>query len=775
MDPTTSAALGLGASALDAGAAYNPALATGATAAGDIAGGLGAYQGLTSGNPQQQAQAGINTAKLLNGQTGFGGAGVNSALTGANNALGIYNGIKQGGVLGYGGAGANAAQLAGNLMGNPALSAVGGYIAAPLAVYNAAKNWKSGATGSDALSGAEAGAAVGSIIPGVGTLIGGLAGGAIGALSSAFGPGRMDPENSNWNSYVPQYNQNPQVSQSLNPSQDWQLLSGMMDARHNDPGQAEQLEQKFGRMGENTFMDQMTGQINQAAQQGKINSQSSPGQIYSQVVAPWLQSQGITVGSDAALGQTGTPGMIVGTNQQEGPALQSAITNLIGAYTQGQLTPQSQVGINGQTVSGMSPFAGFQQQQQAPQQAQQYNPAGLAQLAQLAKANPNMTVSFRRGGLAHFDDGGDVSMVTPSLTSADYVDPSTLDPSNTVTVTGSTWQPPTAPSIPDPTLNNDFTSSITPTDVSNLSIGTDPTGGSGNGASGWGSLAQSLLSPKGIGALLGGGLGMAGALSNNGQNMTAQYHPNAPQMFGGMNPAHPGANQWGNFSTAPRTPNNMAGTNWNTLGQGPMPSFFGQQPQQPQMAQGAQQAGGNSIPLAQLLAMLQPSQGGAAPGTTSPGAPPAAPPAPVGAPQYGGQMNPQQMAALAQQYGGARPNPLMYAGAMRGPMMSQGGLAHLAQGGMPVSGTHPDQGMRHVRGPGDGTSDDINAKLSDGEYVIPAHIVSALGNGSNDAGAAQLDRLQEHIRARVGKQMAKGVQPRRIGQAKYYLRADSKP
>lgn len=54
-----------------------------------------------------------------------------------------------------------------------------------------------------------------------------------------------------------------------------------------------------------------------------------------------------------------------------------------------------------------------------------------------------------------------------------------------------------------------------------------------------------------------------------------------------------------------------------------------------------------------------------------------------------------------------------------------------------------------VQGPGDGTSDSIMtsingaqpAKLSDGEYVIPAFAVSALGNGSSAAGAKKLDQL----------------------------------
>ena len=61
-----------------------------------------------------------------------------------------------------------------------------------------------------------------------------------------------------------------------------------------------------------------------------------------------------------------------------------------------------------------------------------------------------------------------------------------------------------------------------------------------------------------------------------------------------------------------------------------------------------------------------------------------------------------------------------------------------------------------VRGEGDGRSDDIPAVLSDGEYVIDAETVALLGNGSNKAGAAQLDRFRANIRKHKGKELAKG-------------------
>lgn len=51
-----------------------------------------------------------------------------------------------------------------------------------------------------------------------------------------------------------------------------------------------------------------------------------------------------------------------------------------------------------------------------------------------------------------------------------------------------------------------------------------------------------------------------------------------------------------------------------------------------------------------------------------------------------------------------------------------------------------------VEGPGDGQSDDIPAMLADGEFVIPADVVAALGNGSNKAGAEKLYQMMHNIR-----------------------------
>jgi hypothetical protein len=55
-----------------------------------------------------------------------------------------------------------------------------------------------------------------------------------------------------------------------------------------------------------------------------------------------------------------------------------------------------------------------------------------------------------------------------------------------------------------------------------------------------------------------------------------------------------------------------------------------------------------------------------------------------------------------------------------------------------------------------GSTNPEPARLADGEFVVPARIVSELGNGSTEAGARQLykmmDRIQHARRKTVGKE-----------------------
>lgn len=90
------------------------------------------------------------------------------------------------------------------------------------------------------------------------------------------------------------------------------------------------------------------------------------------------------------------------------------------------------------------------------------------------------------------------------------------------------------------------------------------------------------------------------------------------------------------------------------------------------------------------------------------------------------------------------------------------GIASLAQGGPSHLGDYSDGG-RLLRGPGDGVSDSIPAsiggkqpaRLADGEFVVPARIVSELGNGSTEAGARKLYAMMDRVQKARGKTIGK--------------------
>ena len=98
----------------------------------------------------------------------------------------------------------------------------------------------------------------------------------------------------------------------------------------------------------------------------------------------------------------------------------------------------------------------------------------------------------------------------------------------------------------------------------------------------------------------------------------------------------------------------------------------------------------------------------------------------------------------------------------------------MASGGISNLGTYSDGG-RMLKGPGDGMSDSIPgfiggkrpARLADGEFVVPADVVSHLGNGSTDAGARQLYSMMDKVRkARTGsKKQGREINPRKYALA----------
>ena len=95
--------------------------------------------------------------------------------------------------------------------------------------------------------------------------------------------------------------------------------------------------------------------------------------------------------------------------------------------------------------------------------------------------------------------------------------------------------------------------------------------------------------------------------------------------------------------------------------------------------------------------------------------------------------------------------------------MAMGGATGYALGGLGTLGGYSDGG-RLLKGPGDGVSDSIPAtigakqqpaRLADGEFVVPARIVSELGNGSTEAGARKLYAMMDRVQKARGKTTGK--------------------
>jgi hypothetical protein len=100
-----------------------------------------------------------------------------------------------------------------------------------------------------------------------------------------------------------------------------------------------------------------------------------------------------------------------------------------------------------------------------------------------------------------------------------------------------------------------------------------------------------------------------------------------------------------------------------------------------------------------------------------------------------------------------------------GAQIAAGGgmMGYAVGGGLGSLGGYSDGG-RLLKGPGDGVSDSIPAtigrkqqpaRLADGEFVVPARIVSELGNGSTDAGAKKLYAMMDRVQRARGKTTGK--------------------
>ena len=118
-----------------------------------------------------------------------------------------------------------------------------------------------------------------------------------------------------------------------------------------------------------------------------------------------------------------------------------------------------------------------------------------------------------------------------------------------------------------------------------------------------------------------------------------------------------------------------------------------------------------------------------------------------------------QTGTPASQVGSIMPVPEQGGLAGFSPSYSSGGIAALAGG-------------RYLNGATDGMADKVparidsmqEARLSDGEFVVPADVVSHLGNGNSNAGAKQLYGMMDRVRkARTGRtEQGKEINPKQF-------------
>ncbi len=112
-------------------------------------------------------------------------------------------------------------------------------------------------------------------------------------------------------------------------------------------------------------------------------------------------------------------------------------------------------------------------------------------------------------------------------------------------------------------------------------------------------------------------------------------------------------------------------------------------------------------------------------------------------------------------------------------MAAEGGMALplLAKSGGALgkyNGREDFKGGKHVAGDGDGQSDDIPAWLADGEFVFPADVVSALGNGSTKAGTDKLYAMMHGIRDRARSKGPKDLPPPALKSPLDYLKSSKR-
>ena len=105
---------------------------------------------------------------------------------------------------------------------------------------------------------------------------------------------------------------------------------------------------------------------------------------------------------------------------------------------------------------------------------------------------------------------------------------------------------------------------------------------------------------------------------------------------------------------------------------------------------------------------------------------------------------------------------------------AEGGMVPEHPMGQPEFYSEGGAGTTYIQGRGDGTSDQIPAMVANNEFVIPADIVSALGNGSSESGASVLDQFIENIRAHKQSNPPSELPPESKGPLEYLSSAHMK-
>jgi hypothetical protein len=135
--------------------------------------------------------------------------------------------------------------------------------------------------------GAEQGASIGTaVVPVIGTAIGAIVGAIGGAIAGSIN--KRDPEQANFDQAVALWQQN-RLS-VLNLANKYLPLAGLFDL--NLKGSHIPIYNRYGRMGEEKFVDDLTALVYNAAQSGKITANDTPQTIMVNVVQPWIDSWG---------------------------------------------------------------------------------------------------------------------------------------------------------------------------------------------------------------------------------------------------------------------------------------------------------------------------------------------------------------------------------------------------------------------------------------------------------------------------------------------------